>query len=55
MSKRNTLALIDYIEHIQQAIDRIQWYLTGIDQTAFLDNEEKQDAVIRNLEVQTPQ
>ena len=51
MSRRDELALRDYLEHIQQAIDRIQRYLADIDYSAFLDNEEKQDAVIRNLEV----
>ncbi len=51
MSKRDDLALVDYLEHIQQAISRIQKYLGDIDQIAFLANEEKQDAVIRNLEI----
>ncbi len=51
MSRRDELALRDYLEHIQQAIGRIQRYLTDIDHTAFLANEEKQDAVIRNLEI----
>ena len=51
MSRRDALALRDYLEHIQQAINRIQRYLSDIDHAAFLVNEEKQDAVIRNLEV----
>lgn len=51
MSRRDTLALIDYLGHIQQAIGRIQRYLADIDHPAFLTNEEKQDAVIRNLEI----
>ena len=51
MSRRDELALRDYLEHIQQAIGRIQRYLADVDHTAFLTNEEKQDAVIRNLEV----
>ena len=51
MSHRDELALRDYLEHIQQAIDRIQRYLTDIDHAAFLANEEKQDAVIRNREI----
>ncbi|MEW6613094.1 MAG: DUF86 domain-containing protein [Pseudomonadota bacterium] len=51
MSRRDELALRDYLEHIQQAIGRIQRYLAGIDRAAFLANEEKQDAVIRNLEI----
>ena len=51
MSKRDELALVDYLEHIQQAIGRIQRYLADIDRVTFLTNEEKQDAVIRNLEI----
>lgn len=51
MSRQDDLVLIDYLEHILQAIGRIQSYLAGVDQASFLDNEEKQDAVIRNLEI----
>ncbi|MBA1445771.1 MAG: DUF86 domain-containing protein [Chromatiales bacterium] len=51
MSKRDQLALLDYLEHIEQAMDRIQRYLVEFDHAAFLENEEKQDAVIRNLEI----
>lgn len=51
MSRRDELALRDYLEHIQQAIGRIQRYLADIDHGAFVTNEEKQDAVIRNLEI----
>ena len=51
MSRRDKLALEDYLGHIQQAISRIQRYLADIDRAAFLASEEKQDAVIRNLEV----
>ncbi|XGA79444.1 DUF86 domain-containing protein [Halomonas sp. CH40] len=51
MSRRDEFALQDYLEHIQQAISRIQSYLQDIDHASFLANEEKQDAVIRNLEV----
>lgn len=51
MSRRDEFALQDYLEHIQRAISRIQSYLQDIDHASFLENEEKQDAVIRNLEV----
>ena len=51
MSRRDKLPLEDYLGHIQQAISRIQRYLADIDRAAFLASEEKQDAVIRNLEV----
>lgn len=47
MSCRDELAL----KHIRQAICRIQRYLVDFDRAGFLSNEEKQDAVIRNLEV----
>ncbi|QEW05955.1 HepT-like ribonuclease domain-containing protein [Nitrincola iocasae] len=51
MSPRDELALNDYLEHIQQAIERIQRYILDLDNVEFLANEEKQDAVIRNLEI----
>jgi uncharacterized protein with HEPN domain len=51
MSRRDELALRDYLEHIQHAIGRIQRYIQYIDNVEFLVNEEKQDAVIRNLEI----
>lgn len=48
MSKRGTVpALKDIIE----AVERIQRYLGAIEQAEFLKNTEKQDAVIRNLEI----
>ncbi len=40
-----------YIEHILQSIERIQSYITGLDQTAFTKNLVTQDAVVRQLEV----
>jgi uncharacterized protein with HEPN domain len=51
VSRRDEQALKDYLEHMRQAISRIQRYLAGIDHAAFLASEEKQDAVIRNLEI----
>ena len=51
MSRRDELALRDYLEHIHQAIGRINRYVQDIDHAGFLANDEKQDAVIRNLEV----
>ena len=51
MSQRSKQSPQEYLEHIQQAIARIQRYLVDIDHATFLANEEKQDAVIRNLEV----
>jgi uncharacterized protein with HEPN domain len=51
LSRRDEFALIDYLEHIQQAVGRIQRCNADIDLAVFLVSEEKQDAVIRNLEV----
>lgn len=51
MSHRDGLALTDYLEHMRQAIGRIQRYLGNLEYIAFVANEEKQDAVIRNLEI----
>jgi uncharacterized protein with HEPN domain len=51
LSRRDEVSLKDYLEHIQQASTRIQKYLSDVDRAAFLVNEEKQDAVIRNLEI----
>ena len=41
--------LLGYLEHILQAIERIQCYTGDIDEATFLQNEMTQDAVIRNL------
>jgi len=41
----------DYLGHILEAIERIDAYLAGVDQTWFLRDAMVQDAVIRNLEV----
>jgi uncharacterized protein with HEPN domain len=43
--------LEEYLDHILQAIKRIEHYTAGLDEAAFLANEEKQDAVVRNIEV----
>jgi uncharacterized protein with HEPN domain len=43
--------LIDYLQHILEAIARIQRYIDDVDEIAFLNNELIQDAVIRNIEV----
>ena len=40
-----------YIEDIITAIEKIERYTCAQNQELFLSNEEKQDAVIRNLEV----
>lgn len=41
----------DYLDHIRDAIDRINRYTAGINDAEFKRNELVQDAVIRNLEI----
>ena len=48
---RDQQRLLDYLQHILEAIKRIQRYVTDIDEVSFLENELIQDAVIRNLEI----
>ena len=43
--------LPDYLDHIVEAIVRIERYTAGMDQAAFVGNDMAQDAVIRNFEV----
>ena len=43
--------LVDYINHILAAIERIQRYCANADEVVFLQDEMLQDAVIRNFEV----
>ncbi|MFH1707749.1 MAG: DUF86 domain-containing protein [Planctomycetota bacterium] len=40
-----------YLNDIHAAIQKIEQYLQGTDYTAFTKNTEKQDAIIRNLEI----
>jgi len=48
---RDQQRLKDYLEHIIEAIRRIEQYIEDIDELEFIGNELIQDAVIRNLEV----
>lgn len=48
---RSKERLSDYLDHILQAIERIGRYTKDLDETAFLQNELVQDAVIRNIEI----
>jgi uncharacterized protein with HEPN domain len=50
MSKKS-LRLADYLDHIQEAIQRISKYCADVDEVEFLSNQMLQDAVIRNFEV----
>lgn len=47
----DVLRVVEYLGHILEAIGRINRYTAGMDETAFLENELVQDAVIRNIEV----
>lgn len=48
---RDKQRLVDYLNHILEAIARIQRYTEDVTDWAFLQNELLQDAVIRNFEV----
>lgn len=41
----------EFLLDINEAINRIEKYITGINYEQFLEKTEKQDAVIRNLEI----
>lgn len=43
--------LDDYLQHILQAISRIQRYTAGLSAAGFAADEKTQDAVLRNIEV----
>ena len=43
--------LLDYLQHILEAIERIDLYTGDMDEAVFLTNSLVQDAVIRNLEI----
>ncbi len=40
-----------FLGHVLEAIDRIERYADGLDETAFLSNAMVQDAVVRNFEI----
>ncbi|GAB1386927.1 DUF86 domain-containing protein [Melaminivora sp.] len=45
------LRVPDYLEHILNAIERIDRYTKDMEEVAFLSSELVQDAVIRNIEI----
>ncbi len=49
--RKDKQRLLDYLQHILEAIERIHRYIEDIDEMTFIGNELIQDAVIRNLEV----
>lgn len=51
MSQANPLRIVDYLQHILDAIDNIQDYCAGMSRDAFMEDRKTRDAVIRNLEV----
>jgi len=48
---RDKQRLTGYLDHILQAIERIDRYTRELDEVTFLTNQMVQDAVIRNLEI----
>ena len=40
-----------YLEHIVESIELIEQYVGGLDQEKFLENVEKQDAVLRRISI----
>ncbi|CAM2183528.1 DUF86 domain-containing protein [Paraburkholderia sacchari] len=48
---RDKLRLPEYLQHILDAIGRIDRYTTGMDKQAFESDELVRDAVIRNIEI----
>ena len=42
---------LPYLRHILDAIGRVESYVSGVDESDFLENAEKQDAVIRQLQI----
>lgn len=45
------LRVPDYLGHILEAIERIEEYVSDMDELAFLASKLVQDAVIRNIEI----
>ena len=48
---RDPQRLADYLDHVLQAIDRVQRYAGAMGAEQFMRDEMVQDAVVRNLEV----
>lgn len=48
---RDQQRLDDYLGHIIEAIERIERYTGDVNETAFLEDQLVQDAVIRNFEI----
>jgi uncharacterized protein with HEPN domain len=48
---KKALRVPDYLGHILEAIERIEEYVSDMDELAFLSSKLTQDAVIRNIEI----
>ncbi len=48
---RDPQRLSDYLAHILEAIERIEEYVSDMDEVTFLASTLVQDAVIRNFEI----
>jgi uncharacterized protein with HEPN domain len=44
-------SVVDYLEHIADAIERIGRHTVGLSESAFYQSEIAQDAVIRNIDI----
>ena len=51
MSKTDPLRIPQYLGHILDAVQRINDYVTDMDEAAFIKDHKTQDAVIRNFEI----
>ena len=51
MNKKTKLHVINYLEHILEAIRRINEYTDDVSEITFLQSDLIQDAVIRNIEI----
>lgn len=51
MSRSDILRIPDYLEHIIEAIERIDEYLADVSEVTFMEDRKTQDAVIRNFEI----
>lgn len=49
--KKDKLRIPDYLDHILEAIERIDRYIEELDEFGFMSSQIVQDAVIRNIEV----
>lgn len=45
------LRVVDYLDHILAAIERIERHVADVDELVFMQSELLQDAVVRNIEV----